>query len=186
MALAPVPAYRACVAAAADRTAFATLGVAVAGAASLYVLNNAAEAPEANAVVRAIMALTALAVGLYLWQRQPQNLFGPASREGCWCCRRWRWPFPRIPGLSQWVERWLSGDRLCRRPSVAIPRRPARWKGTPATAGGGRGGVRGLWIAALLFADTLPAGGPHPLYRGLSRQRGTGRRSHPDPSRSWA
>jgi hypothetical protein len=46
---------------------FAILGVAVSVAASLYVLRNAAEAPEVNAIVRGIMALTALAVGLYLW-----------------------------------------------------------------------------------------------------------------------
>src|SRR5262245_22637263 len=58
------------------------LGLAATVAASLYVLGDAAEAPEANAVVRAIMSLTALGVGLYLWQRQPQNWFGPALAGG--------------------------------------------------------------------------------------------------------
>ncbi len=43
--------------------AFAILGLAVAVVGSLYVLNNAPEAPEANAIVRTILALTALAVG---------------------------------------------------------------------------------------------------------------------------
>jgi hypothetical protein len=32
----------------------------------MYVLNTVTEAPEANATARAIMALTALSVGLYL------------------------------------------------------------------------------------------------------------------------
>ncbi|HEX2435861.1 MAG TPA: hypothetical protein VHI76_04325, partial [Solirubrobacterales bacterium] len=56
--------------------AVAAAGVAVTVAAALYVLDNAAETPAANAVVRSIMALAALGVGLYLWRRQPHNRYG--------------------------------------------------------------------------------------------------------------
>ena len=133
----------------------------MAGAASLYVLNNAAEAPEANAVVRAIMALTALAVGLYLWQRQPQNLFGPALAGGVLVLS----PMALAVSEDPWtftVGRTLAALAIVYAVGLVLLFPEGRLDGRDprrllAAAAGGSGV---LWIAALLFADTLPAGGP--------------------------
>jgi signal transduction histidine kinase len=141
--------------------AFATLAVAVAVAASLYVLNNAAEAPEANAVVRAIMALTALVVGLYLWQRQPQNLFGPALAGGVLLLS----PMALAVSEDPWtftVGRTLAALAIVYAVGLVLLFPEGRLEGREprrllAAAAVGSGV---LWIAALLFADTLPAGGP--------------------------
>lgn len=140
---------------------FAILGLAVAVAASLYVLNNAAEAPEANAIVRAIMALTALAVGLYLWQRQPRNWFGPALAGGVLVLS----PMALAVSEHPWtftIGRTVAALAIVYAVGLVLLFPDGRLEGS-----GPRrllavtvAGSAVLWIAALLLADTLPAGGP--------------------------
>jgi signal transduction histidine kinase len=135
--------------------------VAVAGVASLYVLNNAAEAPEANAIVRAIMALTALAVGLYLWQRQPKNWFGPALAGGvlvlspmALAVSEHPWTFTIGRTVAALAIVYAVGLVLLFPDGRLEGRGPRRLLAVTVA------GSAVLWMAALLFADTLPAGGP--------------------------
>jgi signal transduction histidine kinase len=165
--------------------AFAILGLGVAVAASLYVLSNAAEAPEANAVVRAIMALTALAVGLYLWQRQPQNRFGPALAGGVLLLS------PMALAVSEDPWTFTVGRTVA---ALAIVYAVGLVLLFPDGRLGGRGprillaatavGSGVLWVAALLFADALPAGGPLiPCAGGCPDNAAQVIEIGPDPSR---
>ena len=165
---------------------FAILGVAVTVAASLYVLRNAAEAPEVNAIVRGIMALTALAVGLYLWQRQPHNLYGPVLAAGrVLSSRRWRWSSPRIPGRSRSVGRWVPWRSSTCLPGVDLPRRPARGEGCPGWLLAATVAASGVvWTAALVLAETLPAGGPFiPCFEACPDNAARAVEISPDPSK---
>jgi signal transduction histidine kinase len=165
--------------------AFAILGVAVAVAASLYVLSNAAEAPEANAIVRAIMALTALGVGLYLWQRQPQNWFGPALAGGVFLLS------PMALAISEDPWTFTIGRTVA---ALAIVYAVGLVLLFPDGRLDGRGprrllaasviGSAVLWIAALLLAHTLPAGGPLiPCAGGCPGNAAQVVEIGPDPSR---
>jgi len=142
-------------------TVFAILGVAVAVAATLYVLNNAVEAPEANAIVRAIMALTALAVGLYLWQRQPKNWFGPALAGGVLVLS----PMALAVSGDPWtftIGRTVAALAIVYAVGLVLlfPDGRLEGRGSRRLLAVTVAGSAVLWIAALLLADTLPAGGP--------------------------
>jgi signal transduction histidine kinase len=142
-------------------TAFAILGVAVAVAASLYVLNNAAEAPEANAVVRTIMALTALAVGLYLWQRQPKNRFGLALAGGVLVLS----PMALAVSEDPWtftIGRTVAALAIVYAVGLILlfPDGRLEGRGPRRLLAASVAGSAVLWLAAVLFAHTLPAGGP--------------------------
>jgi signal transduction histidine kinase len=125
------------------------------------VLRHAAEAPEANAVVRAIMALTALGVGLYLWQRQPQNWFGPALAGGVFLLS----PMALAVSEDPWtftIGRTVAALAIVYAVGLVLLFPDGRLEGRGprrlfAVAAVGSGV---LWIAALLLAHTLPAGGP--------------------------
>ncbi len=166
--------------------AFAILGLAVAVAASLYVLSNAAEAPEANALVRAIMALTALAVGLYLWQRQPQNWFGPALAGGVLFLSPMALAVSEDPWMFT-IGRTVAALAIVYAVGLVLIFPDGRLEGRgprrllAATIVGS--GV--LWTAALLFADILPAGGPLvPCVGGCPDNAAQVVEIGPDPSRA--
>jgi signal transduction histidine kinase len=165
--------------------ALAILGLAVTVAASLYVLSTAAEAPEANAIVRAVMALTALAVGLYLWQRQPQNWFGPALAGGVLVLS----PMALAVSEDPWtftIGRTVAALAIVYAVGLVLLFPDGRLEGRGArrllavTVLGS--GV--LWMAALLFANVLPAGGPLiPCAGGCPDNAAQVAELNPDPSR---
>ena len=139
----------------------AIVGLAATVVGAMYVLGHAAESPEANAIVRTVMALTALAVGLYLWQRQPQNLFGPLLAAAVLVVS----PMALAVSADPWtftVGRSLAVVGIVYAvglvllfPDGRLGGRAARTLLTVTAVGSAL-----LWMAALLFADTLPAGGP--------------------------
>jgi signal transduction histidine kinase len=165
--------------------AFLILGLAVAVAASLYVLNNAAEAPEANAVVRAIMALTALAVGLYLWQRQPKNWFAPALAGGVLVLSPMAlavsgdpWTFTIGRTVAALAIVYAVGLVLLFPDGRLEGRGPRRLLAITVVGSGA------LWMTAILFADVLPVGGPLiPCAEGCPGNAAQVVEIDPDPSR---
>jgi signal transduction histidine kinase len=141
--------------------AFAILGLAVAVAASVYVSRNAAEAPAANAIVRAIMALTALAVGLYLWQLQPRNRFGPALAAGVLVLS----PMALAVSVDPWaftIGRTVAALAIVYGVCLVLifPDGRLEGRGARRLLAWTVVGSALLWTAALIFADTLPTGGP--------------------------
>jgi signal transduction histidine kinase len=141
--------------------ALAVLGLAVAAAASLYVLNTATKAPEANATVRAIMALTALGVGLYLWQRQPHNRYGLVLAAGVFVLS----PMALAVSQDPWtftIGRTVAAVAIVYAVFLALifPDGRAEERGARLALAATVVGSAVLWTAVLVFADTLPAGGP--------------------------
>ncbi len=140
---------------------FAILGVAVSVAASLYVLRNAAEAPEVNAIVRGIMALTALAVGLYLWQRQPQNRYGPVLAAAVFLLS----PMALAVSEDPWtftIGRTVGAVAIVYAVFLALlfPDGRAEERGARLVLAATVAASGVVWTAALVLAETLPAGGP--------------------------
>ena len=164
---------------------FAILGVAVTVAASLYVLRNAAEAPEVNAIVRGIMALTALAVGLYLWQRQPHNLYGPVLAAAVFLLS----PMALVVSEDPWtftIGRTVGAVAIVYVLFLALifpdgrpEERGARLVLAAAVAASGV-----VWTAALVLAETLPAGGPFiPCFEACPDNAARAVEISPDPSK---
>jgi signal transduction histidine kinase len=140
---------------------FAVLGVAMAAAASLYVLSNAPEAPEANAIVRAVTALTALAVGLYLWRRQPHNRYGPVLAAAVLFLS----PMALAVSEDPWtftIGRTVGAVAVAYAVFLALifPDGRANERAARLVLAATVVGTAVLWTAALAFAETLPAGGP--------------------------
>ena len=163
----------------------AIAGVAATVAAALYVLSNAAESPEANALVRTVLALTALAIGLYLWQRQPRNLFGPLLAVGALVVS----PMALAVSADPWtftVGRSLAALGIVYAVGLVLLFPDGRIGGRASRtllAVTVVGSVL-LWMAALLFADTLPAGGPLiPCAGGCPPNAAQVAELDPDPSR---
>ena len=163
---------------------FAILGVAVSVAASLYVLRNAAEAPEVNAIVRGIMALTALSVGLYLWQRQPHNRYGPVLAAAVFFLSPMALAVSQIPGRSRSVEPWAAVAIVYAVflalifPDGRPEERGARLVLAATVAASGA-----VWTAALVLAETLPAGGPFiPCFEDCPNNAARVVEISPDPS----
>jgi signal transduction histidine kinase len=165
-------------------TVFAILGVAVSVAASLYVLRNAAEAPEVNAIVRGIMALTALAVGLYLWQRQPHNRYGPVLAAAVFFLSPmalavsedpWTFTIGRTVGAVAIVYALFLALLF---PDGRPEERGARLVLAASVAASGV-----VWTAALVLAETLPAGGPFiPCFEDCPNNAARVVEISPDPS----
>ena len=166
--------------------AFAVLGVVVAAVASLYVMRNAAEAADVNAIVRAITALMALAVGLYLWQRQPHNPYGPVLAGGVFFLS----PMALAVSTDPWtftIGRTLGAVAIGYAVLLALifpdgrleergARRVLAW--TVAATGV-------VWTAALVLAETLPAGGPLiPCFEDCPANAAQVVEVNPDPSRA--
>jgi len=165
--------------------AFAILGVASAAAASLYVLRNAAEAPEANAIVRAVMALTALAVGLYLWRRQPHNRYGLVLAAGVLFLSPmalavsedpWMFTLGRTVGVVAIAYAVFLALMF---PTGRVEERGARLVLAATIAASGV-----LWTATLILAESLPAGGPFvPCFEDCPDNAARVVEISPDPSR---
>jgi hypothetical protein len=140
---------------------FAILGVAVSVAASLYVLRYAAEAPEVNAIVRGIMALTALAVGLYLWQRQPHIRYGPVLAAAVFFLS----PMALAVSEDPWtftIGRTMGAVAIVYAVFLALifPDGRPEDKGARLVLAATVAASGVVWTAALVLAETLPAGGP--------------------------
>jgi signal transduction histidine kinase len=163
---------------------FAILGVAVSVAASLYVLRNAAETPEVNAIVRGIMALTALAVGLYLWQRQPHNRYGPVLAAAVFLLSPmalavsedpWTFTIGRTVGAVAIVYAVFLALFF---PDGRAEERSARLVLAATVVASGV-----VWTAALVLAKTLPAGGPFiPCFEDCPDNAARVVETSPDPS----
>jgi signal transduction histidine kinase len=163
---------------------FAILGVAVSVAASLYVLRNAAEAPEVNAIVRGIMALTALAVGLYLWQRQPQNRYGLVLAAAVFFLS----PMALAVSEDPWtftIGRTMGAVAIVYAVFLALifPNGRAEDRGARLVLAAAVGASGVVWTAALVLAETLPAGGPFiPCFEGCPDNAARVVEISPDPS----
>ena len=163
---------------------FAILGVAVSVAASLYVLRNAAEAPEVNAIVRGIMALTALAVGLYLWQRQPHNRYGPVLAAAVFFLS----PMALAVSEDPWtftIGRTVGAVAIVYAVFLALlfPDGRAEERGARLVLAATVAASGVVWTAALVLAETLPAGGPFiPCFEGCPDNAARVVEISPDPS----
>jgi signal transduction histidine kinase len=162
----------------------AILGVAVSLAASLYVLDHAAEATAANAIVRSIMALTALTVGLYLWWRQPHNRYGIVLAAAAFVLS----PMALAVSEDPWtftVGRTFGAAAVVYAVFLALifPDGRADERAARLVLAATVVVSVVLWTAALLLAETLPAGGPFvPCFEDCPQNQALVFELSPDPS----
>jgi signal transduction histidine kinase len=158
----------------------------MAAAASLYVLSNATEAAEANAIVRAVTALTTLAVGLYLWRRQPHNRYGPVLAAAVLFLSPMALAVSEDPSTFT-IGRTVGAVAVAYAVFLALifPDGRAKERAARLVLAATVVGTAVLWTAALAFAETLPAGGPLiPCFEDCPANAAQAVETSPDPSES--